>query len=77
MPNPETLTSGRLPTDNVPINVRLPKSLLAGIDKLCQQQDWKRSYCIEMLVRHSLGKYQIGGYNVADLELILGGIPVE
>ena len=77
MPNPENLTPGRRSTDRTPANIRLPKPLWEDIDKLCDQQKWKRSYCIEMLVRHSLSKYEIGGYDIGDLELILRGVPVE
>lgn len=73
MPNQDNLTRGRLPSGRSPFNIRLPDSLWTDVNRIAQSQEWSRSYCIEMLVRRSLNKYQIDGYNVEDLDRIFTG----
>ena len=73
MPNPNNLTPGRLPSGRSPFNIRLPDPLWTDVNRIAQSQQWSRSYCIEMLVRRSLNKYEINGYNVDDLDQIFRG----
>ena len=70
MPNPDNLTPGRLPSGKHANSIRLPDNLWDDVNRICYNQKWSRSYCIEMLVRRSLNKYQIDGYNVDDLDRI-------
>ena len=82
MPKPSSnslanLKPGRPPSGRTARNIRLDDDLWAEIDRICEQQGWKTSYCTEMLVRKALEKYQINGYDLDDLTLIIKGAPIE
>jgi hypothetical protein len=68
---------GRPPTDNEQIKMTIPRSLLAQIDRICQQQGWKRSYVIEVYLKKGLNLAEFGGYSDDDLTLIAKGAPIE
>jgi hypothetical protein len=68
---------GRPPTDNTQISLTIPRSLLNQVDRICQQQGWKRSYAIEIYLKKGLNLLEIGGYDIDDLDLIAKGAPIE
>jgi hypothetical protein len=71
------LKPGRPPSGRSARNVRLDDDIWVAIDRLCQQQNWKTSYCIEILVRKSLEKHEINGYDLDELTLIIKGESIE
>jgi hypothetical protein len=82
VPTPRQLANlrpgkGRPPRDTAQVNITLAKPLLALIDRIAQQQDWKRSYTIEMYLRKSLNLVEFGGYSPDDLDLIAKGAPID
>jgi metal-responsive CopG/Arc/MetJ family transcriptional regulator len=68
---------GRPRTDNEQINITIPRSLLAQVDRICQQQNWKRSYVIECYLKKGLNLSEYNGYSDDDLTLIAKGAPIE
>ena len=53
----------------------LPPDLLAKIDEVATQQEWKRNYTVIQLLSARLGLQS--DYDNADLDLILKGHSVE
>jgi hypothetical protein len=82
MPTPKQLANlkpgvGRPPRDTAQISLTLPTPLLQLLDRIAEQQGWKRSYTIEMYLKKSLNLFEFDGYSIDDLDLIAKGAPIE
>jgi hypothetical protein len=61
----------------VTIDFELDREFLAKIESIAISQEWQLEDTILNLARHALGTYQDEGYDRADMELIIKGVPID
>jgi hypothetical protein len=81
MPTPKQLANlkqvGRPPTNNSSLTLTIDNDTLAIVDRIAKQQGWKRSKVIEIYLKKAFGRFEVGGYDLDDLELIAKAAPIE
>lgn len=82
MPTPKQLANlrpgkGRPARDTSQLTITLPNPVLGIVDRIANQQGWTRSKTIEIYLKKGFDIYEIGGYDLDDLTLIVKGAPID